>query len=141
MLKRSQLRAETPARYWHIALCAAVGLGIFGIADLLYLERFGELPGLKDIWGLTVLVPLLCGAAVTSGARGAPLPKRIIGGAVCGGLVGALYTGVSAVLGYGGSIGLGEMATDCVWRVFLLTILSTIGVMLTELNLPEPSVK
>jgi len=138
MRKRSEVRAEMPPRYWHIALCAVVGLGIFGIADLFYLRRVGELPGLNEIWWLAVLVPLLCGAAVTLGAGGAALSKRIIGGAICGVMVGAFYTGVPAIIGHAGPIGFGEMATRCLWRVLVLTILSTIGVILTELKLPEP---
>jgi hypothetical protein len=138
MRKRSELRAEMPPRYWHIALCAVVGLGIFGIADLFYLRRFGELPGLNEIWWLAVLVPLLCGAAVTLGAGGAALSKRIIGGAICGVVVGAFYTGVPGIIGHAGPIGFGEMATRCLWRVLVLTIFSTIGVILTELKLSEP---
>lgn len=140
MRKRSRVRAEMTPRYWHIGLCAIVGLGIFGFADFFYLRKFGELPRLYEIWGLAVLVPLLCGVAVTLGAGGAALPKRIIGGAICGGVVGVLYTGVSAILD-AGPIGFGEMATHCLWRVFILAILSSIGVILTELKLPEPSVR
>ncbi len=141
MRKRSEVRAEMPPRYWHIALCAVVGLGIFGIADLFYLRRVGELPGLNEIWWLAVLVPLLCGAAVTLGAGGAALSKRIIGGAICGVMVGAFYTGMPAMIGHAGPIGFGEMATRCLWRVLVLTIFSTIGVILTELKLSEPSMK
>ncbi|UCG80466.1 MAG: YrzE family protein [Desulfobacterales bacterium] len=139
MLKRNRVRADMPPRYWHIAFCAIIGLGIFGFADFLYLKKFGELPGLDEIWGLAVLVPLLCGVAVTLGAGGAGLQKRIIGGAICGVVVGALYTGVSAILGHAGPIGFGEMAVRGAWRVLILTIFSIIGVILTELTLREPS--
>jgi hypothetical protein len=137
----SQVRAEMQPRYWHIALCAIAGLGIFGLADFIYLWNFGELPGLNNVWGLVVLVPLLCGAAVTLGAGGAALWKRIIGAVVCGGVVGVLSTAVSTLLGYGGPVRLGEMATGCVWRVLVLTIFSAIGVILTELQLPEPTAR
>ena len=90
---------------------------------------------------MAAALPLLCGVAVTLGAGGASLPKRITGGAVCGGAVGILYTAVSAILSYGGSIELGELTAECVWRVFIFAILSAIGVILTELKLPEPSVE
>ncbi len=139
MLKRDLVRAGMPPRYWHIAFCAIIGLGIFGFADFLYLKKFGELPGLDEIWGLAVLVPLLCGAAVTLGAGGAALQKRIIGGAICGVVIGALYTGVSAILGHAGPTGFGEMAVRGAWRVLILTILSIMGVILTELTFREPS--
>jgi len=141
MRKREQIRAAMNSRYWHIVLCAFAGSGIFLLADFAYLRNLGELPGLKEIWALAVVVPVLCGAAVTLGAGGAALWKRIIGAAICGGVVGLLYTTVSAILGYGGPIEVGEMATGCVWRVFAFTIFSTMGVLLTELKLPEPRVR
>ena len=137
--KRSQLRAEIPPRYWHIALCAIVGLGIFGVGDFLYLGKVGTLPGLNEIWMLALLVPLLCGAAVTVGAGGAALTNRVIGGAVCGGLVGALYTVISPALFHAEPIGVGEMLVRLAWRVLIFSILSTVGVILTELKWPEQS--
>jgi hypothetical protein len=141
MRRREQIRAAMEPRYWHIVLCAIAASGIFPLADFAYLRNLGELPGLKVMWGLAVLVPMLCGAAVTLGAGGAALWKRIIGAAICGGVVGVLYTAVSVILGYGGPTGVGEITTGCVWRAFVFTIFSTIGVLLTELKLPEPRVK
>ena len=138
MLERSQIRAEMQPRYWHIPLCAIAGLVIFGLADFIYLGNFGKPPGLNEIWGLALLVPLLSGAAVTLGAGGTALLKRIIGAAVCGGVTGVLSSIISATLSYGGPIGLGEVATGCLWRVFIFTIFSTIGALLTELKLPAP---
>ena len=138
MRKRAQVRAEIRPRYWHIVLCAIVGSGIFVFTDFVYIEKLGELPGLKEIWWLAALVPALCGAVVTLGAGGAPMWKRVIGAAACGGAVGVLYTAVSAMLGYGGPFGTGDIVINCVWRVFIFTILSTIGMLLTEIKLPEP---
>jgi hypothetical protein len=140
MRKRSQMRTKMQPRYWHIAVCALAGLLVFGLSDFIYLRNSGELPSLKEIWGLTMLAPLLCGVAVTLGAGGASLPKRISGGAICGSLVGILYTAVSGILSYGGSVGLGELTVDCIWRIFIFAILAAIGVILTELKLPEPIV-
>ncbi len=138
MRKRAQMRTEMRPRYWHIVLCAIVGSGIFVFTDFAYIEKLGELPRLKEIWWLAALVPALCGAVVTLGAGGAPMWKRVIGAAACGGAVGVLYTAVSAILGYGGPIGAGDMVINCVWRVFIFTILSAIGMLLTEIKLPEP---
>ncbi|UCF85749.1 MAG: hypothetical protein JSV50_08990 [Desulfobacteraceae bacterium] len=138
MRKRVQMRATMLPRYWHIVLCAITGSGIFVLADFFYLNKMGGLPSLRDIWGLVVLVPVLCGAAVTLGARGTIMWKRVVGAAVCGGAVGVLYTVGSGIMGYGGSIEISEMATSCVWRVFIFTILSTVGMLLTEIKLPEP---
>jgi hypothetical protein len=141
MRKRSQLRSGMQPRYWHIAVCAIAGLAIFGLVDYFYLWKSGAVPGLKEMWVPAVLVPLLCGAAVTLGAGGASLPKRIIGAALCGGMVGILYTAETAILAANGLIGINEIATAGVWRVFIFTILSAIGVILTELNLPEPALR
>ena len=85
-----------------------------------------------------MFVPMFCGAAVTLGAGGAPLSKRLIGATVCGGLVAVLYTVLSAKLGPGSLVGFDEIVTGCVWRVFVFVIFSTIGLLLTELKLPEP---
>ena len=139
MRKRSQMRAQMRPRYWHISLCAGASLAIFGLTDLIYLKNLGELPGLKEIWGLVLFVPLLCGVVVTLGAGGAALLRRIIGAGLCGGLVALAYTAISAAFGSNGLIGLGEMATIFLWRVFIFTILSSSGAILTELKLPEPS--
>jgi hypothetical protein len=138
MRKRAQIRAKMKPRYWHIVVCAVAGSGIFSLADFVYSKNLGELPGLKETWALAVLVPVFCGAAVTLGAGGAALGNRIIGAVICGGLVGVLYTAMSAILGL---IGGAEMATGCLWRVFVFTILSAVGVLLTELKLPEPRVR
>jgi hypothetical protein len=138
MRKRSEVRARIEPRYWHIALCAVAAPGIFGLADVTFLRSSGALPQLRDIWVLALLVPLFCGAAVTLGAGGAALARRIIGAALCGALVGVLYGAMSLALGFGDSPGLFEMAGTCIWRGFLFSILSTIGAILTELKLPEP---
>jgi len=141
MRKRSQERAEMQPRYWHVILCAIAGLGIFALADFFWLESSGKLPGLGEIWWLVFLVPLLCGAAVTLGAGGAAITKRIIGATICGIIVGALYTLVPAVIGYAGNIVLAELGSACIWRIFLFSIFSIIGVVFTELILPETGSK
>jgi hypothetical protein len=137
MRKRAEIRAAMQPRYWHVALYAVLGTGIFTIADLNYLDNFGRLPSLRDIWWLTVLVPLLCGAWVTLGAGGTVLWKRIVAAAICGAVAGLLYTAASAVLVYASQTEGQGIAIICVWRVFIFAILSTIGAIITELNLPE----
>jgi hypothetical protein len=134
MRERAKFRATLKPRYWHIFLCAIGEAVIFSIADFVYLRDLGMLPGLKDIWMLAVIVPLLCGAAVTLGAGGADLWKRIIGAAICGGMVALLFAAVAGILGYGGLLGLSQIAIACVWRMFVFTILSTIGALLMEFH-------
>ena len=137
MRTRSRIRAALRPRYWHIALCALVGTGMFGGAEFVYVRRLGELPGLREIWALALIVPLLCGVVVTLGAGGAAFWKRVVGGVVCGGAVGVLYTAASAMSVYGESMGVGGVVATGVWRIFVFAILSTVGVLLTEIGLPE----
>jgi hypothetical protein len=136
--KRWQLRTTVPPRYWHIGLCMLAGVGIFVAADLYYLNKFGGLPHLKEVWFFSLIVPVLCGAAVTLGAGGAVIWNRLIGAVMCAAAVGVFSTIISAVLGAGDSIGFSEIAVVCLWRIFIFTILSVVGLLFTEIKLPEP---
>jgi len=138
MLERFQVRASMPPRYWHIVICAIICSGIFGLADFVYLKNLGEIPRLKEIWWLAVILPLLCGTSITLGASGASMGKRVVGSAVCGCAVGVLYTVISAILSYGGKMDVGGLAIDCMWRVFIFTMLSIIGMLLTEIKWQAP---
>jgi hypothetical protein len=132
MRKRAGARASKSERYWHAGLCAVGAAGIFGLVDFAYLQKFGELPGLRDIWWLAIFVPLVCGAAVTLGCGGATLAKRVVAAATCGVLIAVLHTAASAMLGHSSGA-----AASCVWRIFIFAILSTIGAIITELKLPD----
>jgi hypothetical protein len=135
MHKRAEARALQKPRYWHVALCAVATGGIFVLADFVYLRNIGEIPSLRNIWWLVILAPLICGAAVTLGCRGAVLGKRIVAAAVCGVLAGAIYAGISALLSHDGGI-----ISSAIWRMFIFAILSTFGSIITELKLPERSI-
>jgi hypothetical protein len=137
MKKRSEMRALLPPRYWHIVLCAISGAGILGIGDAFYLRYVGNLPGLVEIWWLALLVPVFCGTLVTLGAGGAVMWKRVTGGAGCGVILGVLYTALPVILGYSVDMGIGTLALNGAWRIFIFTLLSTAGVLLTEIGLPE----
>jgi len=138
MRKRSDMRAAMPPRYWHIVLCAIAGTGIFSIVDLIYLDKLGDLPNLRVIWGFAVIVPLLIGIVATSGAGGAPLWKRIAGAALCGVAVGVLSAIVSGFLGTHDSIVVSTIAINGVWRAFIFTLVSVLGVLVTEIKMPNP---
>ena len=138
MQKRVEYRKKLTPRFWHIGICTVVVAGIFGITDFVYLKNIGELPNLKQIWWFTLFVPLFSGIVVTLNAGSVTLWKRIIGAAVCGGIAGILYTVLSTILGFDGSITFGIIAANCLWRVFIFTLLSTISAIITELSLPDP---
>jgi hypothetical protein len=136
--KRSLLRASMAKRYWHVPLCAVAATGIFGIADVVCLDKVGSLPDLKTVWWLWICVPMLCGAGVTLGYGGESLMKRFVGGAICGAAMAVFSTAVSAFLGHSAGIRVGEIVANGMWRIFVFSIFSVFGAILTELNLPDP---
>lgn len=135
MRKRAEYRATLSPRSWHIGLLAVLGAGLFGAADFTMLRTWHLLPNLRELAPLVIIIPFLCGSGVTLWAGGAVFGKRVIGGTVCGVLTGVFYTAASAMLGAG------DLVTTGVWRVFIFAILSTLGVLLTEISLPEPKSK
>jgi len=139
MRRRSEIRAGIQPRYWHIILCAIAGTGIFAIIDSLYLDKFGELPNLKVIWGFAVIVPLLIGIVATMGAGGAALWKRIAGAAICGAAVGIISAVISGWFGVIDPVEISVIAINCLWRAFVFTTVSVLGVLLTEVYMPEPN--
>jgi hypothetical protein len=128
-------------QYWHIVLCALAAGGVLGFADFIYLKSAGELPGLKEIWWLALLVPMSCGAVVTLGCGGAALWERIVGAAVCGVLLGVFYTAASSSLQGDDPFLIGAIIASCIWRIFVFAIFSVIGAIIMELKLPDPEYK
>jgi hypothetical protein len=138
MRRRAELRASIPPRYWHVAACVIAAAAIFGLVDFIHLGRAGELPGLRAQWWLLVAVPLLCGSMATLGCGGVALGRRIIMAALVGCLTAAAAAPVLAVLGVRSGVGAAPTIPLAIWRVLILTILSVVGAVLTELSLPEP---
>ena len=139
MLRRARLRASLRPRYWHAGLCALAAAGALAIPGYSHFHLAGHLPALREHWWLMIVVPLLCGVLVTLGAGGAALGRRIAAAAITGILTAVLATLLSA------AIARTSLATDThlviiqgVWRLFILTILSTVGAAIAELALPEP---
>jgi hypothetical protein len=138
MNQRAQIRATMAPRYWPIFVCSIIGAGILTLVDFAYIGHIGMLPGMREIWLLILLMPVLFGTVITLSSGGASLGKRILGSAICGGMMGALYTVASFILGYGKWIGTSGIVINGIWRVFIFIIFSTIGAILMELKLPEP---
>ena len=126
MTKRSQLRSTMPPRHWHVALCSIAAMAIFVVVDLIYLGNSAGLPGLKQIWGLALTVPLISGAAVTLGAAGAELKHRIIGAALCGVTAGVFSTLISAGINPGNPLDWSEIMVISLWRIFIFSIFSVV---------------
>ena len=139
MLRRAGLRASLRPRYWHTGLCALAAAGVFGLVGYSHFRLAGHLPALREHWSLLIAVPLLCGTLVTLGSGGAALGKRIAAAAISGILTAVLATLLSAAIA-GTSLPADThlVVVQGVWRVFIFTILSTVGAAITELTLPEP---
>ena len=141
VLERLQKRASLQKRFWHVGLCIIIAAGIFSLAEYIFLKQVGEVPGLKDMGWLCVLVSMSCGAAVTMGCGGASLWERIIGAVVWGSLTGGFYTTLSATLDMSNRLSVAAMAADSIWRMFVFSIFAIIGVVITELKLTDPDLK
>ncbi len=137
MQVRAHRRAEQAPRYWHSLVCGFGAAGVLAFADKLTLDRLGALPQMSDHWWLVILAGFGCGALVTLGCRGAALGKRIMTAAVTGMLTGALYTLMASYFASVAAVELEGLGITCVWRVFALTLLVTIGTLVTEILMPE----
>jgi hypothetical protein len=138
---RAQMRASAEPRYWHATACVISAAAVFGFADYVHLGHFGKLPGLGAYWWLVMAVPLVCGSLTTLGCGGAALGRRIVAAALTGALIALAASVLLAFWGLAGGIAAADAVPLAVWRTFLLTILSTLGAIGTELILPEPSVR
>lgn len=138
MQRRAEIRAGLPARYWQAPLCALVGAGIFALADYLYMTRTDSLPALRQYWWLVITAPVLVGMAVTLGARGAMLGRRIAAAAAAGVTTAILATVFSTLIASTGQEADTHLVALAVWRVFIFALLAVAGAAGVELSLPEP---
>jgi hypothetical protein len=91
-------------------------------------------PSLKDIWWLAVLVPFVCGSVITYGCGGALLMRRISAAVAFGVITALVYTAVSVPV-FNAELSAGDIASGCVWRIFIFSIFSAIGAIITELKM------
>jgi len=139
--RRVEKRSLLKTRYWHIFLCAVAAAGILGYTDFWFLNKTGLIPSLKEIWWIALILPVICGSLVTYGFGGAGLGRRFVGSAFCGAITGLFYTLLTAmVLNKTGGESGGLVAIG-IWRMFLFSILSTIGAIATELKMTDPAIQ
>jgi len=137
--RRAEIRASLRPRYWHVGLCALTAAGVFGLVGYSHVSLAGRLPALREHWWLVIAVPLLCGALIALGSGGAALGKRIAAAATCGILTAILTALLSAAIARTSQPGgAHSVVVQGMWQVFIFTILSTVGAVMTELVLPEP---
>ena len=139
MRARAKQREKLPERRWHVPLVALLAVAVFVLADLLWLGVRGRRLTLRSIWPLTLMVPVLGGAAVTVWARGAVLIRRIACALICGLVIG-LGVWIRSLVGRDIAVEdlFGHFARDGSWRMFVFGLLTVLGAIVTEVMLPEP---
>ncbi|MBU3928774.1 MAG: hypothetical protein KKB74_13295, partial [Bacteroidetes bacterium] len=139
--QRMEKRSRLKTRYWHILLCAIAAAGIFGYVDFWFFNKNGVTPNLKEIWWIAIILPFVCGSLITYGFGGASLVKRFAGSAFCGAFTGLFYTLITANLFNGPGDESGGLIATGIWRIFLFSIISTIGAIVTELKMTDPAIR
>jgi hypothetical protein len=137
MQHRAETRLKQVPRYWHSLVCAACAASLLAFGDKLQLDGLSTLPHMTDLWWLVMLTGFGCGALVTLGCRGAALSKRVMCAALIGTLTGALYTLMASQFAAAAQMSVPGLGVICIWRMFALTLLVTIGALVTEILMPE----
>ncbi len=137
--QRTERRSLLAPRYWHAAALAVGAAGVFGAVDLSHVANNRSLPELGDIVPLVLLLPLICGWGTTIGAAGASMGRRILAASLCGVGMGLLYTAASGFAGSSAGVPIegALLLSSAVWRMFLFSIIATIGAVVTEVALGE----
>lgn len=136
MTERIQERSELMPRYWHVPVCALTGALVFCVANLVWFQTKAGPGGLKEMWMFTLAIPILSGALVTVNAGGLEMWRRVVGGALCGAAMGLCLTVLYALPGISETATFGSVVVGGVWKIFVFTIFSTVGAVVTELMLP-----
>ncbi|MGB7582729.1 MAG: hypothetical protein WBL85_09825, partial [Sedimentisphaerales bacterium] len=136
MARRAEIRSAYPARYWHAVGYVIAAVAVFAFVYNSYLNICLTLPRLRDIRWLVILAPVLCGAAVTLGAGGAALWRRIIAATVSGAAIGVFATVAAAALDHSSTAS--KLITLCAMHTFASALLATIAAIVAEMMLPDP---
>jgi hypothetical protein len=139
MARRAEIRSAYPVRYWHAVGCVMVAVAAFAFAYNSYLDEYWKLPKLRDFWWLVMLVPLLCGAAVSLGCGGAALWKRIITATISGAAIGIFSTVAVAILDHRTTVS--DLISLCAMHTFASAVLATIAAIVAEMMLSDPDLK
>jgi len=141
MTRRVEIRITQSSRYWHAGVCILGTVLTFGLFDIVYLRVFSKLPDLGGIWWFAMIAALLCGAGVTLGCGGAVLWRRIVAATISGVLVGIFATVAAGLISHFRTVETPNLVTFCAMLAFISALLSTIGAIIAEMQLPDPDLK
>ena len=86
---------------------------------------------------MLIFLSLGAGAITTLYCRGAVLYKRVIS-ACLSGFFTAIFYSASIIYIFEEPMAVSDVVSAFVWQVFIFTIFSTIGALVTEMSLPDP---
>ncbi|MBN1818490.1 MAG: hypothetical protein JW828_14100 [Sedimentisphaerales bacterium] len=144
MQARAQVRALQSPRYWHLPVCAVLGAVVLSVTHMIALF-YGQIPSvdnkwfLANLWFVILPIPVIVGGVSTVFSGGLPLGRRIIASPLCGLILGILYSVVAVSLDSQSQIESTAFWMPMILRSFFFAVFCTIGVLVTELLLPDPN--
>ncbi|HDZ21701.1 hypothetical protein LCGC14_0489970 [marine sediment metagenome] len=145
---RVKQRKALPQRHWHFVPIALAAGAIYAAISWVYVRQ-GFVPAQRHIWYATLVVPLIAGWVTARWAGGAPPARRVVLGAFTGLLAGLLAGGAYVFFlahlqaGADQAVDMSTLVKPAVaatvWRLFTFGILATVGALICENIVPEPS--
>lgn len=135
MKRRAEARRGLPPRYAHAALWILAATALLAALDFAWFAAAGHVVEFKTIWGIVIWVPFFVAVAVSRGAGGAPVGRRVITATLSGAAVGLLYVLAHAffppLYGEAGLVS-GSPVLRALWRVFLFSLIALVGAIIAE---------
>ena len=138
---RLEKRKALKPRHWPVLICSLATIGGFYAIEDLMLQQTGQYPALKDIWWAMAGLPLVAGSLITIASGGVSFRGRIISTVVFSWMTAVLLTIFPKALHPELLVEPIISISDGVWRIFIFTIFSIVGVILTELMIPDPELR
>jgi hypothetical protein len=138
---RLENRKKLKPRYWHLALITLAATGALMLSENISLGITGTAPALRDIWWAMISVPLICGSIITLTGKGASISKRAISSVVFSISTAILSTGASPYIISGAVLTIDTALTDGIWRGFIFSLFAIMGLIFTELLIPDPQIR
>ena len=136
MNKRMELRKSQKSRLWPASIFVIIVTALFIGSDHFFLQNHQQLMHIKEVWWLGMALPFALGSLITISAGGMLFWKRIVTATISGLAVSIIYSIYSWQLGFADPI-----IPELIWRSFIFAVFSTMGVVITELNLGDPEIK
>ncbi|MEN8126580.1 MAG: hypothetical protein ABFR90_02125 [Planctomycetota bacterium] len=144
MKRISEVRANLSARLWHIPIAAVTAVAIFAAAHYGYFTKTGIAPTTENKWyikplfWLAFLLPAAAGWLATRFAGGLSRIKRIASAAVCGLLIGVVYSLIAYKMEQNWNLEQVQLLVPAIWRAFAATIFCVLGALITEIRMSDP---